>query len=123
MGVFGMLAVAMAVFAMRQVLTDEQWVKPEKFLRVSFWGLNIGLGLMVILNLFLGGVVQLRGVLNNGYWQARTSDFMDSMRFIEWLRLPADLIFIVCGVLPLLLASLFTWRSIIKSPQVQKEIV
>ena len=117
MGVFGMLAVAMAVFAMRQVLTDEQWTKPEKCLRISFWGLNIGLALMVLLNLFPGGVVQLRDVLNNGYWHARTAEFMDSMRLIEWLRLPADVIFIVFGVMPLLLATLFTWRTITKHPQ------
>jgi len=115
MGVFGMLAVAMAVFAMRQVLTDEQWVKPEKYLRISFWGLNIGLALMVVLNLFPGGVAQLRDVLNNGYWHARTAAFMDSMRIIEWLRLPADVIFIACGVLPLLLATLFTWRTVVRT--------
>ena len=43
MGVFGMLAVALMVFAMRQVLADEQWKRVEKYVRVSFWGLNIGL--------------------------------------------------------------------------------
>jgi LDH2 family malate/lactate/ureidoglycolate dehydrogenase len=47
MGVFGMLAVALIVFALRQVSTDEQWVLPEKFIRVSFWGLNCGLAMMV----------------------------------------------------------------------------
>jgi nitric oxide reductase subunit B len=122
MGVFGMLAVAMAVFAMRQVLTDEQWIKPEKYLKVSFWGLNIGLGLMVVLNLFPGGVVQLRDVLSNGYWHARTAEFMDSMRIIEWLRLPADVIFIVFGVIPLVLATLITWRAVIESPRAEHKI-
>ena len=52
MGVFGMLAVAFMVFAMRQVLEDTQWAKVEKYVGVSFWGLNIGLALMVVLNLF-----------------------------------------------------------------------
>jgi nitric oxide reductase subunit B len=117
MGVFGMLAVAMMVFALRQVLTDEQWVKPEKYIRISFWGLNTGLALMVVLNLFPGGVLQLRDVLNNGYWHARTAEFMDSMRLIEWLRLPADVIFIGFGVMPLLIAAVITYRIIIKSPR------
>lgn len=117
MGVFGMLAVAMMVFALRQVLTDEQWIKPEKYVRISFWGLNTGLALMVILNLFPGGVLQLRDVLNNGYWHARTAEFMNSMRLIEWLRLPADVIFIGFGVLPLLIAAIITYRITIKSPK------
>jgi nitric oxide reductase subunit B len=123
MGVFGMLAVAMAVFAMRQVLTDEQWIKPEKYLRLSFWGLNTGLALMVALNLFPGGVLQFLDVLNNGYWHARSAEFMNSLRLIEWLRLPADIIFIVFGVLPLLLATLVTWLTVMKSPRGGKEIV
>src|SRR5512136_2070994 len=50
MGVFGMLAMSLMVFALRQVLSDEQWTKPEKYIKVSFWGLNIGLLLMVVLN-------------------------------------------------------------------------
>jgi nitric oxide reductase subunit B len=116
MGVFGMLAVAMTVFALRQVLTDEQWIKPERYIRISFWGLNTGLALMVVLNLFPGGVLQLRDVLNNGYWHARTAEFMNSMRLIEGLRLPADVIFIVFGVLPLLIAALITYRIMIKAP-------
>lgn len=113
MGVFGMLAVALTVFALRQVLTDEQWMLPEKFIRVSFWGLNVGLALMVMANLFPGGVLQFIDVLNNGYWHARGPEFLQGKipRMIEWLRMPGDLIFIGLGVFPLLFASLLTWRA------------
>jgi nitric oxide reductase subunit B len=44
MGAFGMLALALMILTLRQVLPDEQWKTPEKFIKVSFWGLNIGLG-------------------------------------------------------------------------------
>lgn len=117
MGVFGMLAVALIVFALRQVLTDEQWVRPEKFVRVSFWGLNIGLALMVVTNLFPGGVLQFIDVLNNGYWHARGPEFLQGRipRMIEWLRMPGDLIFIGLGIFPLFLASFQTWRATIKN--------
>ncbi len=116
MGVFGMLAVALTVFALRQVLTDEQWVRPEKFIKVSFWGLNIGLALMVITNLFPGGVLQFLDVLNNGYWHARGPEFLQGKipRLIEWLRMPGDLIFIGLGVFPLLVAALLTYREMTK---------
>jgi nitric oxide reductase subunit B len=113
MGVFGMLAVALTVFALRQVSTDELWAGPERFVRVSFWGLNIGLALMVVTNLFPGGVLQLFDVLNNGYWHARGPEFLGGKipRLIEWLRMPGDLIFIFLGALPLLAAALLTWRT------------
>ena len=48
MGVFGMLAVALIVFALRQVSDDRHWSRMEKYLRVSFWGLNLGLAGMVV---------------------------------------------------------------------------
>ena len=113
MGVFGMLAVALIVFALRQVLTDEQWVRPEKYVRVSFWGLNIGLALMVVTNLFPSGVLQFIDVLNNGYWHARGPEFLQGKisHMIEWLRMPGDLVFIGLGVFPLLVASTLTWRA------------
>lgn len=34
MGVFGMLAVALMVFAFRQVLTDSDWARVEKYVRI-----------------------------------------------------------------------------------------
>lgn len=118
MGVFGMLALSFAVFAMRQVLSDDDWPPVEKLVRVSFWGLNIGLALMVILNLFPGGVLQLWDVLTNGYWHARGPEFMnsDTTRLIEWLRLPADAIFILFGVLPFVLAVGQTYKRLKKLP-------
>jgi nitric oxide reductase subunit B len=107
MGVFGLLGVAFMVFAMRRVLLDEQWAKVERYVAVSFWGLNIGLALMVVLNLFPGGVRQLWDALTNGYWHARSPEFLNlrTTRMIEWLRMPADLIFILFGVVPLLVAA------------------
>ena len=114
MGVFGMLALSFTVFAMRQVLSYGDWVCVEKKVRFSFWGLNVGLALMVILNLFPGGVLQLRDVLINGYWHARGPEFLNdrTTRMIEWLRMPADLIFIFAGVLPMLLAVGRTYQFI-----------
>ena len=106
MGAFGMLALSLLVLAIRQVLADGDWKRVEKYVRLSFWGLNIGLALMVICNLFPGGVLQLLDVLKNGYWHARGPEFLDwrVMKLIEWIRMPADLIFILLGVIPILLA-------------------
>jgi len=111
MGVFGMLGMAFLVFAIRQVQTDEEWSKIEKWVKLSFWGLNIGLAGMVILQLFPSGVMQMIDVINNGYWHARNLEFsgQTKMTNLAWLRLPADLVFIILGILPMLYAVLYTW--------------
>ncbi len=112
MGVFGMLAMALVVFALRQVVTDDQWKQVEKYVQVSFWGLNAGLALMVVTNLFPGGVLQLADVLNNGYWHARGPEFLNEslIRTIEWARMPADLIFAGLGVVAIVIAAGLAYR-------------
>jgi nitric oxide reductase subunit B len=118
MGVFGMLAVAFMVFAMRQVLDEKEWGHVEKYVALSFWGLNVGLALMVILNLFPGGLRQLWDVLTNGYWHARGPEYLNqrTVRLIEWLRMPADSIFIIFGVIPLLIAVARTY-GLLRKPR------
>lgn len=108
MGVFGMLAIALTVFSVRHVATAAQWQPLEKYFKVSFWGLNAGLLMMVVFSLFPGGVLQLNDVLENGYWHARGLEYTgrSSARLIEWLRTPGDVVFIFVGVLPALVAVL-----------------
>ena len=116
MGVFGMLGLALMMFAIRQVLSNEQWKRVEKYIRISFWGLNIGLAMMVLFSLFPGGVLQLRDVLINGYWHARSTAYLTEgmSKLIEWIRLPGDLVFGIVGVLPAVLAIGMTYWSIKK---------
>lgn len=121
MGVFGMLGLAFLVFAIRQISSAEHWKKIEKYVKISFWGLNIGLAGMVILQLFPSGVLQLLDVINHGYWHARSQEFSAQQHIVNlaWLRLPADLLFIIAGVLPLLFAVVITYFHMRKS--VKKE--
>ncbi len=111
MGVFGMEAIALMVMAFRQVLADDQWVRVEKYIRVSFWGLNGGLLLMVLGSLFPGGLLQFYDVLSHGYWHARGLDYLsrDLSRAVEWARMPGDLVFIFLGVVPLVAAAARTY--------------
>jgi nitric oxide reductase subunit B len=79
--------------------------------------LNIGLAGMVVLNLFPGGVLQFFDVLKNGYWHARGPEFLNARTttLIEWMRLPADAVFILLGVVPLLIAAGRAYRFVRKS--------
>ncbi len=113
MGVFGMLGVSLMVFAFREASSEAAWRRIGKLVGLSFFGLNAGLMLMVVTNLFPGGVRQLHDVLVNGYWHARSPEFLTKglMHTIEWLRLPADALFIGLGCVPLVLAGLLVYAS------------
>ena len=113
MGVFGMLAIALMVFVLRQTTDDTHWPGIEKYLKVAFWGTNIGLLMMIALSLFPGGVLQVWDVVQHGYWHARSLAYTgtDTARLVEWLRLPGDLVFIIFGALPLTIAAIKSYFS------------
>ena len=108
MGVYGMLAMALLVFCLRYLLRPEDW--SERLVGFSFWALNLGLAWMVFANLFPVGVLQLADVVTNGYWHARSLAFFEQHAYIEWLRLPGDVLFIA-GVLPLVV---LTARAVVR---------
>lgn len=107
-GVFGMLALAVLVFCLRAMQTDAAWTGTVKLVRVGFWGLNAGLALMVVTDLFPGGVLQLWDSLSHGYWHARRLPFLMSGTFhtLEWVRIFADMVFLALGAVPILMAAL-----------------
>jgi nitric oxide reductase subunit B len=96
------------VFVLRQTSDDIRWAGIEKYVRAAFWGTNGGLALMVALSLFPGGVLQIWDVLEHGYWHARTLAYTATPRshFIEWMRMPGDVVFILFGAVPLVIATL-----------------
>ena len=102
MGVYGMLAVGLALFCIRYMIPEQLW--SERAAKISFWSLNIGLAWMVFATLFPLGLLQLYESVHTGYFDARTAKYLtsDVNAFIEWLRLPGDVLFIAGGVLPVL---------------------
>jgi nitric oxide reductase subunit B len=107
-GVFGMLALGVLVFCLRALADDGTWAKNEKAVRIGFWGLNAGLALMVLLDLFPAGVMQLWDSITHGYWHARELTFTMTGLFhtLEWVRAGADTVFLAAGVVPLVFATL-----------------
>jgi nitric oxide reductase subunit B len=120
-GVFGMLGLAVVVFCLRSLQDDADWEKIRKLVKIGFWGLNIGLALMIMLDLFPAGVLQLWDSLSNGYWHARRLGYLMSGTFhtLEWIRIAADTFFLVFGVFPIVFAIL---RSVLGHPTAQIQI-
>jgi len=103
MGVFGMLGVGLMVFVLRESVSEPAWARLERYVRCGFWGLNIGLAMMLVLSLFPSGVLQMYDVIENGYWHARSLAYTARPlpRLLEWLRLPGDMVFIFLGAAPI----------------------
>ena len=101
MGVYGMLAVALALFCLRYMIPEDRW--SDRAAKISFWSLNIGLLWMVFANLLPLGILQLYHSVSTGYYDARTLQYLTGglNPVLEWLRLPGDVLFIVGGVLPI----------------------
>ncbi len=112
MGVYGMLAVGLALFCIRYMIPERRW--SDKAAKISFWSLNLGLAWMVFATLFPLGISQLYESVEVGYVAARSLKFLGSPinKTLEWMRLPGDVVFIVGGVLPLLYLCVLAVRRL-----------
>lgn len=102
MGVYGMMGVGLALFALRYLIPPNRW--PDKLAKLSFWSLNLGLAWMSFATLLPLGMIQLWHSVNDGYFEARTLGYITQPgnAVLEWLRMPGDVVFILGGVLPFL---------------------
>ncbi len=111
MGVYGFMALALGMFALRYLVPADKW--PEKLAKTSFWSLNIGLAWMCFATLLPLGILQLRYSVGTGYFEARQLIYVTNSvnTIIEWGRMPGDLIFIIGGVLPYLYIAFLGLRN------------
>jgi nitric oxide reductase subunit B len=73
-GVYGMLGIGLMLFCLRAMNQDREWKTP--MLAWGFWGLNIGLALMVLISLLPVGILQTLASIEHGLWMARSAEFM-----------------------------------------------
>lgn len=114
MGVYGNLAIAAILFCCQLLFQPQNW--NIKWLRISFWSINIGLLLMVFLDLLPAGLWQFKTVTEQGLWFARSSQFVESTGFqtLTWLRIIGGALFTLGGVVPLTLFITGNIRSLKK---------
>lgn len=92
-GVYGMLGIGLMLFVLRDMNLKAVW--NEKILKISFWSINIGLFLMVIISVLPVGFLQTLASVDNGMWYARSAEFMQKSEIVtlKWLRIIGDTIF------------------------------
>jgi len=101
MGVYGNISLAAFLFATRLLMKPGRWNK--RVIRFSFWSINIGLMLMVVMDLFPAGAIQFKSVVEQGLWYGRSHEFIEGATFstFTWLRGVGATVFYFGGVLPL----------------------
>lgn len=101
MGVYGMFAIAVLLYSLRNVVKLEKW--NDKWLKISCWALNIGLAGMVFASLLPIGFLQLKEAFNHGYATSRAAQFLqqDIVQTLLYFRAIPDTIFLI-GVVILL---------------------
>ncbi len=97
-GVYGMLGIGLMLFVLRLLKPQAVW--DGALLSRGFWALNIGLVGMALLCLLPMGVLQVSAAIDQGYWYARSAEFMQGaiIETLVWLRVPGDVIFSVGAV-------------------------
>ncbi|HMV51079.1 MAG TPA: cbb3-type cytochrome c oxidase subunit I, partial [Blastocatellia bacterium] len=112
-GVYGMLGIGLLLFCLRAKTVGQVW--KESLVKTAFWGLNLGLVLMVVLSMLPIGLMQTWAAVEHGTWYARSAEFLQSglMTNLRWMRAFGDIVFSI-GVVALgwFVLGLFTGRSI-----------
>ncbi|MEO7202198.1 MAG: cbb3-type cytochrome c oxidase subunit I [Candidatus Tumulicola sp.] len=124
MGVYGMLAVGLTLFALRYMIPEDRW--SDRLPQLSFWSLNIGLAWMCFASLFPLGVLQLYHSIAYGYYDARSLNYIHSgtLPLLEWFRLPGDIVFIVGGAVPIIVLCWQGLRYVLKEkPSTPQEVL
>ena len=99
-GVYGNLGLGLTLLSLRVLTVRRQW--RTRTLGFSFWSINVGLALMVLMSLLPVGLAQTWASVEHGMWYARSAEFLQTpvLEVFRWLRSIGDTIFAV-GILAL----------------------
>ncbi|PKP38120.1 MAG: nitric oxide reductase large subunit, partial [Bacteroidetes bacterium HGW-Bacteroidetes-14] len=92
-GVYGMLGIGLMLFVLKGLTGKYAW--KDRYIKIAFWSINIGLLLMALISLLPVGIAQSIASIKHGLWFARSAEFLqqDYMEVLRWLRVIGDTIF------------------------------
>lgn len=94
-GVYGLLSLGFLLLIARKLTERHAW--RTRTLGFSFWAMNVGLALMVLLSLLPIGLLQTWASVEEGLWFARSAEFLQQplLERLRWLRIVGDSIFLL----------------------------
>ncbi|WP_439669407.1 Nitric oxide reductase large subunit [Cupriavidus necator] len=97
-GVYGFLALGFTLLVLRYV--RPAYRLSSTLMKTAFWGLNLGLVLMIGTSLLPIGIIQFLASVEHGTWYARSEAFMQQpiLQTLRWVRTFGDVVFIVGAV-------------------------
>ncbi len=112
-GVKGNIALAGMLFCCQHLFPRAAW--SERLVKTIFWSLNLGIVLMMTMDLFPVGLYQFANVLEHGFWYARSEAFVTGpvFRTLTWFRSVGGIVFLFGGVIPLVWFVLSRGRSLL----------
>lgn len=92
-GVYGNLGIGLLLFCLRGLTVNQIW--RTSWIKFSFWTIQIGLLLMVLISVLPVGLIQGWAAVEHGMWYARSAEFMqsDTLQTLRWLRVIGDTMF------------------------------
>ncbi|MCW8916529.1 MAG: cbb3-type cytochrome c oxidase subunit I [Magnetovibrio sp.] len=119
-GVKGNIALAGMLFCCQHLFHKLSW--NPKLIRTAFWSLNIGVAMMMFLDLFPVGVYQLIVVLEEGFWFARSHEIVQGSVFqtLTYFRSLGGAVFVIGGMIPIIWFVLSRGRHLAREVDVDK---
>jgi nitric oxide reductase subunit B len=118
-GVYGMLGIGLLLFCLRGLYDRARHA--DRLLAPAFWGLNIGLAMMVFMSLLPAGIYQAWHSVTTGLWHARSPEIVHSgvMEALVWLRVPGDVVFALGAAL----LAVYALRLLARPPRAREVTV
>ena len=95
-------ALVLAALVIGFVLLIMRYLRPnfslsEGQMKVAFWGMNIGLGLMMFTSLLPVGLFQFHASISEGMWYARSAELLQQPHMVDlrWFRTFGDVVFMI----------------------------
>jgi len=97
-GVYGMLGIGLMLLCLRVLIPGREW--KDGLVKFAFWAMNLGLFAMCVFSLLPVGLFQTWASVDQGYWYARSSEFMQTelMQTLRWSRVFGDTVFFLGAV-------------------------
>lgn len=117
-GVYGFLGIGFVALVARYIFPDIDF--NDKVMKVAFWGLNLGLVLMIVISLLPIGAMQAFASISEGMWYARSEEFLQQPIFqsLRWWRTLGDVVFIVGALAFAYEIVRMSWVKVIKKNDV-----